>query len=552
MMPQRRLRVLTTRIVCGIAVAIGVAGCDQPEPTIQGNRPQLRLITQEQYRNIIGDVFGQQISVAGTFAPILREEALVATSAGHATVSASSLDNYRQLAEDIATQVVDANNRKLLVPCTPKDEKFPDDACAKQFLERTARVLFRRPPTDQDLVAAVTAARTAAETLGNFFDGLAFGLASQLVSPKFLFISDSFNKASPPGLDGYAKASRLSFFLWNTSPDERLLDAAASGALDTRDGLAREVDRLLGSPRLERGVRAFVSDMLALDKFGSLSKDTVIYPAFDPDVTQDAREQLFRTIVHHLLEANADYRSLFTTRATYMTPLLGRIYRVPVTTPVGWSKYEFPQTDPRIGLQTLAGFVSLYAHPGRSSPTIRGRAVRELLLCQKVPDPPGDVDFTLFNQPSTAAFVARERLKMHNTNPACAGCHKLTDEIGLALENFDGAGQYRSQEANVPIDVSGNLDGVAFNDTAGLAAALHDNPSLPACLVQRAASYALAGSGSVTNGPWLDFLARRFQDGDYKLKPLLRTIAESPNFYAVDLPSDRTARDEVTAKDGIR
>ena len=551
-MRRRGFRVVTCWIFFSAAIALGVAGCDKPEPTIPGNRPQLRLITQEQYRNIIGDVFGQQISVAGTFAPILREEALVATSAGHATVSASSLDNYRQLAEGIAAQVVDTKNRKLLIPCAPKDEKLPDDACAKEFLERTARLLYRRPPTEQDVAAGVAAAHTASETLGNFFDGLAFGLTVQLVSPKFLFIADSLKNASPPELDGYAKASRLSFFLWNTAPDQQLLEAAANGALDSREGLGREVDRLLSSPRLERGVRAFFSDMLALDKFGNLSKDTLIYPAFDPDVTQDAREQLLRTIVHHLLEGNADYRSLFTTRTTYMTPLLGRIYRVPVTTPVGWSRYEFPQTDARIGLQTLAGFVSLYAHPGRSSPTIRGRAVRELLLCQKVPDPPGDVDFTLFNQPSAASLVARERLKMHSTNAACAGCHKLTDEIGLALENFDGAGQYRSREASVPIDVSGSLDGVAFHDTHGLATALHDNPSLPMCLVQRAASYALAGSGSVTSGPWLNYLGRRFQDSDYKLKPLLRTIAESPNFYALAPPSDRTARDEATAKDVIK
>ncbi|MFL2769949.1 MAG: DUF1588 domain-containing protein [Rhodospirillaceae bacterium] len=121
--------------------------------------------------------------------------------------------------------------------------------------------------------------------------------------------------------------------------------------------------------------------------------------------------------------------------------------------------FEFSENDPRAGILTQVGFSALASHPGRSSPTLRGKSIREAVLCQKVPDPPGDVDFSLFEDPNSPNKTARERLTAHSTEPACAGCHKITDPIGLALEQLDGIGQLRTSENGVVIDVSGNLDG---------------------------------------------------------------------------------------------
>src|SRR5690606_7737678 len=122
----------------------------------------------------------------------------------------------------------------------------------------------------------------------------------------------------------------------------------------------------------------------------------------------------------------------------------------------------FDENDPRAGLVSQVGFLAMASHPGRSSPTLRGQAIREHLLCQSVPEPPGDVDFTLFEDPDSSLKTARERLVAHANVPACAGCHKITDPIGLALENFDGAGQFRTTENGAPIDTSGELDGISF------------------------------------------------------------------------------------------
>lgn len=529
------------RIVLLAAVAIVLGACQPTEPPVRGLKPQLRLLTEEQYRNVVRDVFGPQIAIGGSLDPILREEGLITASAGHATVSPSGFERFATLADGIARQVVDPANRKLLIPCAPRRADGRDDACARQFLGRTGKLLYRRPLRPDELARTVAVAGAASQRLGDFYDGLSFGLVLQLVSPNFLFIADSVRSTSPPTLTGYARATRLSFFLWNTTPDEALIDAATTGELDERRGLARQAERLMSSPRLADGVRALFADMLQFEKFATLSKDPEIYPAFDPEVAQDAREQLLKTITWHLLDDDADYRRLFDTRTTFMSDALGRIYRVPVANTAGWSRFEFPEHDGRAGIQTLAGFVALHSHPGRSSPTIRGRAVRELLLCQRVPDPPGDVDFSKFTSTDASGLPARERLDAHNTFPACAGCHKITDPIGLALENFDGAGQPRTSDAGAPIDASGTLDGTSFTDVRGLSAALSEHPAIPKCLVQRVVSYALAGTGKTADARWAGYLTEVFRDDGYRLRPLLAAVVASPNFYAVELPTVPTA-----------
>lgn len=545
-----RSPVVVRLILAALTVSV-IAACDSAEPKITTAKPLLRQLTEEQYRNIVADVFGPQIVVAGAFDPILRKDALINVSAGNTTISASSFEKYEKLAHGIASQAVDPTNRKLLIGCEPAQSDTADEPCARQFLTGVGRFLFRRPLTDSELEMAVGVAANAATSIGDFHKGLAYGLSALMVSPHFLFISDQLvpNVAAdePPRLTAYSKAARLSFFLWNTTPDQALLDAAAKGDLETARGLKTQIERLMASPYLERGVRALFADMLEMEKFDQLNKDPVIYPAFDTPVIQDAREQLLRTITHHLLGENADYRSLFDTRQTFMTAALGRIYRVAVADLDGWSSFEFPATSSYTGIQTLAGFIAPHSHPGRSSPTIRGRAVRELLLCQKVPDPPGDIDFSLFNEPSSAQLVARERLAAHNSVPSCAGCHKITDGIGLALENFDGAGQFRTTDVGQPIDISGDLDGTSFDTIEGMAAALHDHPMIPACLIERTVSYALAGTVQRPQSAWESYLAEQFQDDGYRLKPLLKLIANSKNFFTVnEVPVPSSAPEPVT------
>ena len=517
-----------------------LAACSRTEPPTSGGPPTLRRLTESQYRNIIADVFGSQIVVGGRFDPIMRTEGLLAVGAGRAAVTPSAVEHFSAMARSIALQVVAPGNRELLLPCQPAAADQPDPRCATQFFEQAARPLYRRAVTAEDLRVPLRLAQAGTVARHDFYAGLAYGLQAMLTAPDFLFIAE--NTESDPTdktrlrLDNYARASRLSFMLWNTAPDELLLHAAEQGQLANADEISDQVDRLMASPRLKQGVRAFFTDMLSLDDFATLEKDTLIYPAFSLAAAQDSREQVLRTLENELLSQDGDYRNIFTTRRTFMSGPLGLVYRVPVSRPGGWTPFEFAANDPRAGIQSQLSFVALHSHPGKSSPTLRGKAIRELLLCQKVPDPPGNVNFDRFNDPSSPNKTARLRLSAHATEPACAGCHKLMDPIGLALENFDGAGQTRLTENGVPIDASGELNGIKFADAPGLGQAMRQDPAATSCLVRRAYSYAVGRAIERGERDWMAHLEQSFADDRYRLRPLLRRIATSKALQAVAAP----------------
>ena len=540
------------RVILLAGLAFGLAGCGPQEPETAGAPLGIRRLSEEQYRNIIADVFGSGIVVSGRFDPMIRTDGLLAVGAWKTSITPGGFVQYEEMARSIAAQVVQDGNREVLIPCKPVSPSAYDKTCAEQFFTKVGRLLYRRPLTGEEMAATLKISEAASKSLRSFYDGVAFGLARLLVAPTFLFVSD-VAEADPDNADAlrlnaYSKASRLSFFLWNTAPDDRLLQAAETGDLHTASGSEREVERMIASPRLKTGMRAFFSDMYGFDAFNVLEKDATIYPAFSLIAAQDAKEQTLRTITDLLLTQDGDYRDLFTTRKTYMTRPLGRVYEIQVTAPDGtWQPYEFPIESRRAGIQSQLSMLALNAHPGRSSPTLRGKAIRTYMLCQRVPDPPGEVDFSGFSDPGSPNKTARDRLSAHSTQAACAGCHKITDPIGLAMENFDGAGTFRDADDGAPIDPSGDLDGVKYDDAVGLAKALHDSPATAACVVNRLASYA-TGHSSTQSDKWVNFLREDFAANGYRVRDLLRRIALSDAFSAVPPPAADAATKQASAQ----
>lgn len=509
----------------------------------------MRRITQDQYRQIIADVFGKTIKLGGRFEPDQRDAGLLAVGASQVSVTASGFEQYDDMARSIAAQVVDEQHRSVMIPCAPASAQQPDDACAGKFLGSVGRVLYRRPLTQRELADEVKIASDVSLRLHDFYAGLGSALTGMLESAQFLFRQETARPdaadAAHLQLDGYSKASRLSFLLWNAAPDLPLLEAAEHGELDSSDGLSRQVDRMLASPRLEAGVRAFFSDMLGFSTFEGLAKDPVLYPKFSARIAADAQEQTLRTIVDLVLRQHGDYRDLFTTRTTFLTPLLGALYKIPVTTPDdlpdAWVRYDYPENAEQAGVISEASFVALHSQPGRSSPTVRGKALREVLLCQKVPDPPGNVNFALVQDTNNPDFkTARQRLTAHRSAPTCAGCHKIMDPIGLALENFDTTGAFRTLENGAPIDPSGEIDGIKFSDARGLGKAIHDNPATTGCVVNRLFTYATGRTATKEEiGSMQRDFGQAFAKSGYDMKALLRSIATSNEFYRVAKPEIR-------------
>ena len=542
-----------SRSVLAAAVAAVLVSCSGPASPIAGQPEtraaassapateqdglprRLRLVTAEQLHNTLSYIFGPNISPPVAFAPVTRTDGLLGVGRSFAGVTASQLELYQKTAATAGIEVVNESNRHFLVPCIPKAENAPDDACAKTFLTSVGRLVYRRPLEADRLDRFVADARDAATRLNDFYAGLGIALEGMLLSPRVMMVSErSEPDPANPGqqrLDAYSLASRLSFFLWNAAPDDLLLKAAASGELHTAKGLAKSVDRMLASDRLSVGMRVFFDDMLMLEDFNNLSKDAQIYPQFTGVAVVDAREQTLRMVVDQLVTKNKDYRDIFTTRETFLSPSLAALYRLPSTP--GWMPYEFPEGSPRMGILTQAAFLAAHSHPGRSSPTLRGKALREILLCQPVPKPPANVDFSLLENPDPNVRTQRDRVAVHLKNPVCAGCHKVTDPMGLALENFDGAGQYRETEKGAKIDASGSMDGKNFADIRELAQVLHDNPAAPQCLARRVYAYGTGSPASAVARTELAALYKQFEAGGYRLRPLLRNVVMSKAFSSV-------------------
>lgn len=520
-----------------------------PEPEITGTHALTKLITAEQYSNSLAYIFGPGIDAEVQFAPVARDEGLLANSLATAGVSGGQVQTIQSLASSVAKQVVDIENRQYLIGCRPESVDGPDQTCTTQFVSRVGRLLFRRALSDEEIATYVEYARVAAleldgkesegEELDGFYAGLEVVLEGMLLHPEVLFVIE---RAEPDPdnpeqlrLDAYSLASRLSFFLWNASPDDELLTAAESGDLQSPGGIERTVDRMLESPRLVDGMKAFFDDMLVFDEIKTLAKDPTIYPEFTSVTAQDAREQTLRTIIDHTLNQGKDYRELFTSRSTFMSPALAILYGVPAQP--GWAPYTFAEDSPRAGLLTQVSFLALTSHPGRSSVTLRGMALRERFLCQIVPEPPPGIDFSVLTNPDGHYPTQRERVAVHLETPSCAGCHRITDPIGLSLEQFDGAGGYRLTENGATIDATGSLDGFEFDGALGLGEALSQNPELPRCLVRRVYSYATGGPPGNDARPPLSYLNEEFAAQGYQLRNLLRTIALSKAFSLIQSSS---------------
>ena len=563
-----------SRLFCGAAVALAafvLANCSAPaskdasaakpgakvaavkEPEDASTTRHLHLLTSAQYLNTVSYALGPDVrpEAEARFAPTVRTDGLLQVGTTKSGVNDTQVEVFQKVAVAVATTAMDPGRRKFLMPCVPKDEKAADAACATQFVTRVGRLMFRRPLPADKVAELVGQANAGADRLKDFYAGLGIAIEAILVSPKTLFVAEAVEPdPTRPGqqrLDAYSLASRLSFFLWNAGPDEAVLKAAESGEIHTAKGRAKLVDMMLASPRLEAGMRAFFDDMLGFDELSTLAKDATVYPAFTGATVEDAHEQTLRTMVDHLLVKNRDYRDLFTSRDTFLSPVLGALYNLPTRT--GWMAYTFPDGSPRTGFLTQISFLAGHSHPGRSSPTLRGKALREILLCQPVPRPPANVDFSIVENPNPNLHTARDRLELHRKNPVCAGCHKITDPMGLALENFDGAGQFRDNEKGWKIDTSGTLDGRAFKDVAGLGQAMHDHTAVPACMVKRVFAYGTGGSTDNQDQDELAYYGARFAEQGYRLKDLLRTVALSNAFSTIrETPPAVKAADAASAE----
>lgn len=504
-------------------------------PAWEATGPVLKRLTNEQYTNSLHTVFGDDVLVSDSLEPDAEFNGLRSVGAGIGTVSPLGVEQFETAAFDVAEQVfLDETRRARVMPCTPTD--VVDDPCADAAVRSLGRTLWRRPLTEAEAARLLTVEREAAAVLGDFWQGMVYASAAMLQSPNFLYrVELGEDDPDQPGVRRYTSsemATRLAYFLWNTTPDAELLDAADAGELVTDAGLATQLDRMLTDERAREGVRAFFTDMLGLYKLDELSKDPTVYLHYNEEVGALAREETLLGLDWLVWEEDGDYRDTLTTRTTFIDRKLAAIYNVPAPAREGFGQTELPADGPRQGLLGQVSFLALAAHANTTSPTRRGLFIREVLLCQDLPPPPANVDASI-PEPDADAHTMRERLAKHMEDPYCASCHRQTDPIGLAFENFDGLGGWRPDDEGYPVDPSGDFDTQPFADAVGLENLLSADPDLGACLVRTMFQYSRGQMWAEADEALMDWHSQGLREEGHRVQWLLRDIALSPGFRTV-------------------
>ncbi len=494
----------------------------------------IRRLTRDQFTQAVKSLLGEGIVVPAIAEPDVTRGGLRAIGASSVTYTPRGVESVESAALNVAAQALgDSERRAGLISCTPGD--VVDDACAREVLTELAARAWRRPVSDDEIEPLLAVVANAARVLEDFYRGLEYGIAAILQSPHFLFrveVGHADGMGEQRELTAYEMASRLSFFLWNTPPDEALRDAAASGALLDREGLFFHANRLLEDPRSRPGLRALFLDHLKLYELDHLKKDPTVFEHFNDRLGEFAREETLKLIENLVFDAPGDFRELMTSRVTFINPMLASIYQVPSPVTEGFGRVELPEEVGRAGLLGHVSFLAAHSHARASSATRRGVAVRTILLCQTIPSPPVDVD-TSIPEPSAEVQTLRDRVAEHLENPSCAGCHALTDPIGLGLENFDGIGRYRVEEYGTTIDPAGALDGDEFVDSVGLGRAIRDHRDFVPCVVKIVSRYATGRLETRDEAVWIRFLTERFRLHGYQLKPLILEFIMSPLFREI-------------------
>jgi hypothetical protein len=432
--------------------ALPPADCGAPRP----GRAPLRRLTRVEYDNTVRDLFGASLGGLRPASAFPPEEIVrgFRNNADALTASARLVEDYMGAAEQIAATVMaNAAGRAALAGCDPA---AGSDACARAFIRDVGKRAWRRPlaaPEIEDLFQLYGTGRARADAA----TGARLVLERLLQSPDFLYRVELGRPAAPGErvvpLTSWEMASRLSYLLLGSMPDPELLRAAEAGELATPQAIGAQARRLLATPQARAMVKGFFAQWLGLEQVDAIDKDRTVFPKFRPTLPR-----LFRMETETLLDAvmwqgSGSLAELLTAPYTYADATLAAFYGLTGPTGTAFARVELDPTK-RAGMLTHAGLLAALAETTETNPVLRGKFVREHLLCGVLPDPPGDVPPF---PPPRPGLSMRARLGEHSANPACAGCHKLLDPLGLGMEDFDGVGLHRALENGKPVDASGAI-----------------------------------------------------------------------------------------------
>ncbi|MCR9163097.1 MAG: DUF1592 domain-containing protein [Nannocystaceae bacterium] len=416
--------------------------------------------------------------------------------------------------------------RDQLVACAQGEPGCTDET-VRTFAERA----WRRPLTDEELAELVAFVEFAQDDGETWDEGLKLAMKAALLSPHFIFrveIDPEPQSLEPHLVSDFELASRLSYFLWSSMPDDALFELARAGELNDPDAIAQQVERMLADPKASALAENFAGQWLytrALNE--ELVKDSQTYPDFDTALREDMRTEM-ELLIAAVIEEGRGLDELFNGRETFVNDRLAAFYGLPPVGTDDFVRVSLEGTN-RKGLLTTGGLMSVLAHPNVTSPIKRGKWVVEQLLCIEPPPPPPDAETTV--DPSFDEGPMRDRLAKHREDPSCAACHELMDPPGLAFEHYDGIGAWRDMEGPYEIDPSGTLPiGGDFADALEMVDLIASSEEFSHCVAEKVLLYGLGRGIEKYDEDIIGEAADAFSASGYQLQTLITQLATSDNF----------------------
>jgi hypothetical protein len=554
--PMARLRWIAAGPGHGLlASVLGLAGCytglDAAETSSAGNSASsgsdsdgevdahdddtaavgpapVRRLTHDEYDNTVRDLLGVEAQLGQTFPPETGFGETFSNAAAQLVVSPLLLERYLWAAEQISLAVDLAE----LLPC---DLATGDRACAGALIEELGLRAYRRP-LDEPEIAKLLAVYDAVEADADFVRGVQAIIQALLISPHFLYRLE-LGSATPEengrvALTSYQQATRLSYLFWGTMPDEALFAAAAEDALQTPAEIEHHARRLAADPRARQPMMRFYREWLALTGIAGVSKSGDVYPEFDTDLREsmDVAADAFLSWV--LWESDATLTTLLTSPVSFVDDRLAQLYGLGESDEAELVRVEL-DPDERAGILTQPGLLAVLAHADHGDPIHRGLFVRKQLLCEIIPDPPADVMPVVPElDPSVST---RERYQQHSTDPACAACHRMLDPIGFGFEHYDGIGRFRTEDAGLPIDASGEIVGAtgpeaSFDGVPDLARKLADSAAVHDCVAKQWFRYAFGRAETPIDAAALQWIGESFTAAELDMRELMVAVTQTDAF----------------------
>lgn len=521
----------------GGSIPMSPVGSDQPDETEGPTGPNvtpLRRLTALEYTRSLTQIFPgvrlPAVTIPSDPRPFGFDNDAQANSP-----SASLIDAYVDAAQTVAAAA--SATGSPIYSCSSRDI-----ACAQVIIRSVGRRAYRRPLTDAEVNDLLAFYRAPSPAASDFRAATQLTIEALLQSPDFLYRFDApleaMNTTGEQPLDAYSLATRLSFLVTASSPDDALLDAARDGRLTSTEDVEREFERLVNQPTARAGVLHFFHQWFEAEKIDTVRK--LDADALDSALRADLVEEFDRTVSGLVFDGSGGtLTDLFSRPVTHVSQRTAALYGLPRPADDGWTRVTLDETK-RAGVLTQPLFLASHAHPGNPSPVLRGVFILEKLLCERVPPPPAAAQgIAVTGEGTTGPTTNRMRyVETTERSASCSGCHKPSiNPPGFAFENFDTMGRRIETENGLTIDASGTLLDFTFRDGVEFSRQLGGSPKLSACLTQRFARFAMGGDEWLRDAEAMSSLEKHLADSNGNLKSFLRAVVTHPRFRIARFPT---------------